>query len=206
VTSSPEGACQLTSIHARRALAGDSASLEWLVDRLAPLLVAHANYRLGPMLRPHHDAEDLVQEAWLTVFRRLATLELDGSRAAPTLLKFLSTTITLSVQNLLRRHLRGGGKVRAGATDMLDELPAETSGVITRTIRRERRDAVTQAIDELPAADREVVLLRGVEQLPARTVATTLELSETAVAKRYERALGRLRAKLADSVLADLPD
>ncbi len=200
------GSHELTSLHTRRAIDGDVVSLEWLVERLAPLLVAHADYRLGPMLRPYHEAEDLVQEAWMTAFRRLSTLELDdGQRAAPTLLKFLSTTITLQVQNLLRRHLRGGRQLRRGAAETLDELPAEASGVITRSIRRERHDAVSQAIEELTGADREVVLLRGVEQLPNKTVATVLGLSEAAVAKRYERALGRLRGKLADSVFAELP-
>src|SRR5262249_16732954 len=60
-----------TSLHVRRALTGDAASLEWLVTRLSPLLVLEARERLGPDLGRLYDADDLVQDAWLITLPRL---------------------------------------------------------------------------------------------------------------------------------------
>ena len=195
-----------TSIHARRAIEGNAASLEWLVARLSPVLVAQAAYRLGSALRVRHDPEDLVQDAWLVALPRLPTLQVLHGRAAPALLKFLSSTIRLRVQNMLRQQLREGPHPQPGPAALLDAIACDASGVVTQALRRERRDQIAQRLEELEPRDREILLLRGIEQLPTRTIAMLLELSETAVAKRYERALARLRQQLPGSLFDELDD
>src|SRR5262245_40615244 len=45
----------VTSIHVQRAKHGDEASLDWIVRRFTPLLLAQARYRLGASLRAHYD-------------------------------------------------------------------------------------------------------------------------------------------------------
>ena len=54
----------MTTMHVRRAVGGDLTSLDWVVSRLAPLLVAQAQWRLGTALRRYYDPEDLVSDAW----------------------------------------------------------------------------------------------------------------------------------------------
>jgi RNA polymerase sigma factor (sigma-70 family) len=73
-------------------------------------------------------------------------------------------------------------------------------------VRRETQCLVHACIDELNQNDREIVILRGVEQLPNQTVATILDLTPQAVAMRYRRALERLRDRLPGSVFDELPE
>lgn len=56
------------------------------------------------------------------------------------------------------------------------------------------------------ASPREVLVLRGIEQEPTRTVAVILEITPAAVDQRYSRALKRLRELMPDSVFAELQD
>lgn len=196
----------LTTMHVRGAIAGNRESLDWVVTRLSPLLLAHASYRLGPLLRNSCDPHDLVSEAWLVALPRLAELPSRSGRYTPVLLRFLSTTIVNKVLSLARAHARRGADRASAMTafDPLDELPAETSGVITAAVRRERWDRVREALDGLDDADREVILLRGIEQLSPAAIAVQLDSTAAAIARRYQRAVGKLRARLPGSIFDEL--
>lgn len=198
--SLPGGPNAVTTMHVRRAMAGDAASLDWIIARLTPLLVAQAEYRLGPALRQHVDPEDLVNEAWLVALPRLAEF-VHHERATPVLLKFLSTTMTYRINNLLRRRAVAGPEAPA---ESVGQLPAPTSGVVTRAVRGELADVVRQKIAALEPIDRDVLLLRGIEQHSSQAVAVMLAITPAAVDQRYSRAMKRLREILPDSAFADL--
>jgi RNA polymerase sigma-70 factor (ECF subfamily) len=57
------------------------------------------------------------------------------------------------------------------------------------------------ALAQLPAHDREVLVLRHLEQLSTPEIAAILGISEGAFYTRHVRALERLRALLGDSVV-----
>ncbi len=200
----------MTSQHVRRAVDGDLSSLGWVVRRLTPLLIAQAGWRLGPMMRRYYDPEDLVNDAWAVALPKLAGLPPRDGRYSPVLLRFLSTTLLNRVNNLVKKHLRGDrpGVVPAGdgdsGGDPLNFLPADASGVVTAAIKREVRSTVLECIDELEPIDREIIMLRGIEQHSPQTVAELLGLTTDAVGMRYHRALKRLRERLPDSVFDDL--
>lgn len=203
----PNDSAELTTMHVRRAMDGDRTSLGWLVARLRPLLVAQARYRLGPELRALHDPEDLVHDAWLVALPKLNELRAREGHFTPVLLRFLSTTLLYRIQNLFRQHVRRTRVQGAPAERLpLDEVPAEASGVVSRALRAERRDLVTETIEQLAEPDREVLLLRGVEQLSNRAAAAILGIAPDAVGMRYLRALRRLRERLPDSVFDELDE
>ena len=200
-----------TSLHVRRAVDGDDDSIAWLVDRLRPLLLAQAAWRLGPGLRRVCEPEDLVHEAWLVLLPRLGSLPPRDGRLTPVLLSFLSTTILHKANNLLRREARrklAGHEVADSHGD--DDSPIELGGprseVIASVVRREMSCQVQDALAELPDQDREIILLRGIEQQDPEIVAQLYDISRGALSKRYNRALARLRQRLPDSVLAELLD
>ena len=85
----------------------------------------------------------------------------------------------------------------------LAALPDDTSGIVTNAVRRETEGAVTKALGELDPADREIVLLRAVEQNSNKTVAVLLGIEPNAASMRYQRALERLRAGVPGSVFDD---
>lgn len=187
----------LTTMHVRRAIDGDGKSLDWIAERLTPLLLAHARYRLGNLVS-RHEPEDLVNDAWLVALPRLGELTAREGRLTPVLLRFLSTVVLNRVRNLLQERARHGERVA------LDEIAADRSGTATQAMRMERATTVHAAIAELEDADREIVLLRGVEQVSAKVAALIVGASLDAVNKRYQRALARLRTKLPGSVFDEV--
>jgi RNA polymerase sigma-70 factor (ECF subfamily) len=55
------------------------------------------------------------------------------------------------------------------------------------------RERVQAAIEELPAAVREVVVLRHLEEMPFKEISAVLGISEDVVYSRYRRAVERLK-------------
>ncbi len=195
-----------TSAHVRRAVDGDGESLDWLIGRFSPLLLAQASERLGPHLRRVHDPEDVVQEAWAVALPKLAGLTARDGRYTPVVLKYLGTTVLYRVQNLLRKQL-GHAAVIAGEDGLaLSQLPAETVDRISRAVRSERERALRSAIDALPKQDRRIVLRRGVEQEPVQEIAAELGLAPNTVSVKYRRALAKLRDALPGSVFEELDE
>jgi RNA polymerase sigma-70 factor, ECF subfamily len=193
----------LTTMYVRRAVTGDMQSLGCVVARLSPLLLHIAAYRLGPTLRTHVEPEDLVNEAWVIALPKLAELGDRDGRITPVLLKFLTTTMNFRINQMLRKQL--GDPTRQIRTEpVTSEIPSEASGVITKAVRHEQEDEVRARLDELDASDREIILLRGIEQNPSKAVAVMLGLTPNAVDQRYSRALKRLQRKLPRSVFWEL--
>lgn len=199
-----------TSIHVARAKQGDEESLNWLVRRFTPLLLEQARYRLGPGMRAHCDPEDLVNEVWAIALQTLPELTARDGRATPVLVKFLATTLLYRANALFRKHAtRLAREVRPGRpdesdADLIAALPDDTTGVVTDAVRREMGGAVAKALESLDPADREIILLRAVEQNSNKTVAMLLRIEPNAASMRYQRALEKLRARVPGSVFDDL--
>jgi RNA polymerase sigma-70 factor (ECF subfamily) len=219
VTSEDSGTAQRdarewdTSSHLERARSGDRQSLAWIVKRLSPLLLAQARYRVGPHLRRHVDPADLVDEAWLVALPRLGDLQAESGRTAAVLLRFLSTTLLHQVNNLSRKVLRRrlgttgqDGQFALNGPAPAEELPAEVTGVVTRACRDERKGQVSAALEEMGERDREILVLRGIEQSSNQSVAGLLGITPQAASQRYHRALERLRKRLPSSIFEDLPE
>jgi RNA polymerase sigma factor (sigma-70 family) len=190
------------------AATGDVASQAALVERFTPVLLAQARYRMAHVRGC--EPEDVVQETWAQALPKLRDLAPRDQRWTPVLLKFLSVVLLRTVNDLMRRSMRRrGGDVGHGGeqpshASPLAQAPAEVSGVVTRLARADRACAVQVALQQLPDEEREVIVLRGIEQLPNRDVARLLGVDDSAVTRRYQRALQRLRTALPDSVLAEL--
>ncbi len=67
-----------------------------------------------------------------------------------------------------------------------------------RMIRDELRRRVQAALDQLAPRDREILVMRHLEEMSAAEIAAILEISEGAVRVRLLRALARLRSLLDD--------
>lgn len=198
-----------TTLHANRAVRGDAASLEWIVKRFTPLLIAQGEFRLPAPVRATFDVEDLVNETWAIALPKLDRVPLDGARVTPRLLRFLTATLLNVVNNVARKYARTEARRRRDVgdrtdTDPLARQPSDRTGVVSAVVRDERRGAVYRAIEALDARDRDVILVRAIEQHPNPTAAMLLGLDPKATATRYHRALKRLRAKLPDSVFGEL--
>lgn len=174
---------------------------EEFIEQAAPFrgeLIAHC-YR---MLGSAHDAEDLVQETYLRGWRGYSAFE---ERAAlRTWLYRIATTACLrALENRARRVLPAG--LGAGSDDpdidldapgghhhWLEPLPDNLTPEAEVGVRQSVRLAVATALQELPARQRAVLILRDVVQFSAAEVAELLETSTASVNSALQRARSHL--------------
>jgi RNA polymerase sigma-70 factor, ECF subfamily len=201
-----------TSYHVRMAEAGDPDSLEWVVRRFSPVLLVQARFRLGSRLRRVVDPEDLVDEVWAIALRRLPELGSKAGRKTPVLLRFLTTTLLNRVNDLVKTEIKGPRGRRETArdtsatSDPLAAIPSGSKGIVSSILAHERDEALEAALAGLDPVDREVILLRAIEQNSGATVARLVDTTEKAVSMRYRRALDRLRAALPESIFDEVDD
>jgi RNA polymerase sigma-70 factor, ECF subfamily len=176
---------------------------EDFIEQAAPFraeLIAHCYRMLGSV----HDAEDLVQETYLRGWRGYQAFE---ERAAlRTWLYRIATTACLrALENRARRVLPAGlgdSSIDPDASldgharhEWLEPIPdtlmfetPETAVTAKQTVRL----AVMTALQELPARQRAVLILRDVVQFSAAEVAELLETTPAAVNSSLQRARARL--------------
>ncbi len=200
----------LTTFHVRRARDGDERSITWVIERFSPFLLTAAQYRLGKILRELYDPDDVVQDVWLVTLPKLKEISPRDERFTPVLLKFLSTTLRHKIQHLLEKHVQGKPrKSKAssddeGGTAPVDELEARVTTILRRLERREAADAVGAALQQLEDRDREIIVLRGIEQHAYKDIGTVLNVDPKILAVRYQRALEKLRRELPGSIVEEM--
>jgi RNA polymerase sigma-70 factor (ECF subfamily) len=84
------------------------------------------------------------------------------------------------------------------AAELADRLLASGTSPSRRLIRDELRRRVQDAMDRLADRDREILVMRHLEEMSAGEIAAALGISEGAVRVRLLRALTRLRNLLDD--------
>lgn len=191
-----------------RARTGDEAALNEIFTRHQDRLCRMVEMRLDPRLRTRIDAADVVQEAFVDVVQRL-----DGYLRDPHLPLFLWLRLVVGERLLqMHRHHLGAQKRDAHREVSLYQgaLPAASSAALAAqllgkltspteaALRAERALRLQQALNTLDPADREVISLRHFEELTCAESAQVLGISDAAAAKRYVRALKRLKELLAN--------
>lgn len=205
------GAEDLTSIQVKRAVEGSAESLEWVIAHLDPFVRAQLRFRLGSRASNLADLEDLAGEVWLVTLRKIEALKPQGGRYAPALVQFLGTTSTFICNNFLRRALRrgqaGAGRMEKDASETptsLDQLAAETRGVVTRVHENEVRELIDRALQAMEPEKRDLLVLRLIEQRSTQELGELLEVPANTVAVRYRRALAQLRESLPQEIFAGI--
>jgi RNA polymerase sigma-70 factor (ECF subfamily) len=133
--------------------------------------------RVGPS-----DADDLVQEAFVSIHRGLATL-----RDAAALPAWVCAVARNAATDFLRR------RARVPRREPLDDVAAPRAGADAR----ELRERVLARIQELPDAYREPLVLRLVEGLTGPEIAERTGLQPTSVRVNLTRGMAMLRPLLA---------
>ncbi|MFK7739840.1 MAG: RNA polymerase sigma factor [Planctomycetota bacterium] len=190
-----------TTLAVRDALSGQQASLQWLVERFTPLLLAQARHRLKRHLSGKYDAEDLVQDVWLITLPKLAELRPRNGRMTPVLLRFLSEVLVNRYGTLLQKFVHGKPMDRP-VEDHL--LAASSTAALDRACRSEEFETVLRCLENLSERDRRVLILRGIEQANNEEAAEILGMTASHVAVVYHRSLTKLRDRLPSSVFEDL--
>lgn len=134
------------------------------------------------VLRSVEDAEDVVQETFLKLYRLNAWEAIEEERA------FLARTAWRVAVGRIPRRQSGthGPEAKTG------EMDPEQAAIV-----RNSAEAVHRLIDTLPEELRQALVLGAVRELNSRQIAETLGVSEGTVRTRQMRARNLLKEKLA---------
>jgi RNA polymerase sigma-70 factor (ECF subfamily) len=190
------------------ARAGDRPAFDRLFARHRPGLRQFVALRLDPRVRARLDPSDVVQETQLEAYRRLA----DFLERRPMAFRvWLRKTAYERLLKLRRYHVETAGRSvgrELGLADrsslllarpFLDRGPSPSQQLARGDLVRR----VRQALAGLSETDREVLLMRNVDELPYREIGGILGLAPAAARQRYGRALLRLRELLRDAGLLE---
>src|SRR5690349_6484965 len=144
------------------------------------------------LTRDRTDAEDLVQETYLRAVRAA------NQPAADSNLKAWLFVIMRNAWLNVIRHKHNGRRIFDFETD--EPVPGiandTTSNPHVVYLRKLEREQVREAIEKLPDAYREIVVLRDIEGFSYQEIATVLNCPAGTVMSR----LGRAREKLRDAL------
>jgi RNA polymerase sigma-70 factor (ECF subfamily) len=161
--------------------------------RFEQALLPHlgAAYNLARWLtRDDHDADDVVQEAYLRAYQFFAGFH-GGDGRAWLLRVVRNTCYTWLEKNRPREPARAFDEAIHGAT-------AEGLNPETVLLRKEDRQSVRQAVEALPVELREVLVLREFEGLSYKEIAAVANVPIGTVMSRLARARERLQKRLGD--------
>ena len=158
------------------------------------------------MLRNDQEAEDAAQEVMINAFRHLKSFRGDA--------KFSTWLVTIAM-NEARQRLRKG---KAAQLESLDEEKEDREGDFTPAVltdwreipsealeKKEMRQKLREAVEQLPPIYREVLVLRDLEELNQEETASALGINVTLVKVRLHRARMMLQKTLAPYLSAAAP-
>ena len=184
----PEQA-QTTDLDVLRAIAGgDEQALSALYDRYRLIL-------FGLILRILHsqqEAEDVLQEVFLQVWRRAS--DFDETRGRP-----FTWLVTLARSRAIDR-LRALGSRERTAQEAARSVPDSISDAADDAVKSEQGEIVRRALSELPEEQRQTLLLAYFEGLTQSEIAERLNTPLGTVKTRMRSGMMKLRELLGERV------
>lgn len=173
---------------------GEDEAFEQLVRQHSSHLLATARR----LLRSEHDAQDAVQDAFLSAFKSIG--QFTGSAKLSTWLHRIVVNVALMKLRSRRRRPEESIDELLPHFDAQGEWMTKVTSWETSTEqllqRQETRALVRQCIDCLPDSSRTVLLLRDIEELDTEETADLLGITPNAVKIRLHRARQALRTLL----------
>jgi RNA polymerase sigma-70 factor (ECF subfamily) len=182
----------LAALLVRRCISGDAAAWDEIVQRYHRRIY-NICYRFAGSA---DDASDLTQEVFIKMYRTLNSYDMD--RGA------FMTWITTMTRNLLVDHFRKSRQDRL--TESLDTTSSEHEDAMplgeqipdrgpapdSKVQSREAQETVHEALQKLSPELREAVILRDLQDMDYREIATVLKVPEGTVKSRINRGRAEL--------------
>jgi RNA polymerase sigma-70 factor (ECF subfamily) len=190
-----------------RASRGDDSARQQLLaqhrGRLKRMVAAHLDRRLAARVDPsdivqealldaHHEFSDYLERRPLPVYPWLRQL------AWERLLKWHRAHIMVQKRSVGREERWELNLPEESAVQLAHCLVAAGTSPSRRMMRDELRERVRAALAAAPPRDREILVMRHLEEMSAVEIAATLGITARAAKARHTRALERLRGLLDD--------
>jgi RNA polymerase sigma factor (sigma-70 family) len=141
------------------------------------------------LMRNEHDAEDMVQEAYLKAFRHQAGYRGDDGR--PWLLAIVRNTC----YDRLKQH---GVRDNSAFDERIHSVGHSTTNPETSLLEKEKTELLREALGALSPEYREVLVLRELEELSYVEIASITKIPIGTVMSRLSRARKQLQESFLD--------
>jgi RNA polymerase sigma-70 factor (ECF subfamily) len=179
---------------------GNLARFDVLVDRYKVRLMSYIGHRVAD----RHQAEDLVQETFLRLFRAARSGGYSGRASVCTWLFTIAENCTTdylraSGRQPVRLETNTAGRAGDESRNLFDRRPAADLDPAETASRRESQNRAEALLDRLPEEQRRVVALRVLGGLTLAEVAAVVGCPLGTAKSRLLYGLRKLEASLAQS-------
>jgi len=185
---------------------GDAAAVSALLDRHREALRRMIDLRMDRRLQQRVDASDIVQEVLVDAARRLSEYLRDSPMPFQLWLRQIAQDRLIDAHRRHREAARRSidreqplvapGWNERSTLELAAQLRDPNPTPAAVATMQELMARYSAAIEQLDDLDREIILMRHVEQLSNAETADALGLSPPAASMRYLRAIRRLREVL----------
>ena len=191
----------------RQAKGGNSKAQAKLLEHYRDSLRRMIAIRLDKRLAARVDASDIVQDTMHTAQQRLPEYFSNPHiEFFPWLRRIAWDRLTdlhrmhlgAARRSVLREHPWEIDLTNDSVANLARSVASSNAVPLGQAIQAEQQERVQAALMQLKPHDREILVLRYLEQLDVAEVASVLGISHTAVTTRHLRALKRLRDQLGD--------
>ncbi len=181
---------------------GDKLAREKLLQRYRDRLKKMIAVRMDARLAQRIDPSDVVQDTMVTADKRLDQFLAEPSipfyawlrsMAFDRLADLYRRHVTAQRRSVNREHPWALAMSDASAVLLAEKLPATASTPSQRMMRVENHSRVKKLLGEMPAGDREIIIMRHLEGMKVSEIATVLQMPEGTVKSRHFRALTEMR-------------
>lgn len=176
-----------------QARGGSDSALEAFYARAARKLLPLIRLRLGRTLRAEMESRDILQAVLLKSFSRLSQVQDPGAVMA-----WLARVAENEIRDradYATRQRRDAAR-RAPIDGRAEAVPAPVRQALSQVILTERLEALEQALESLPEAQREIIVLRTLEELSFVEIGTRLDKSADACRMAFARAMAALTVRV----------
>lgn len=183
-----------------RVRAGDAQTLGELFELHRERLWRMLHVRLDQRLSGRTSAEDVLQEAFLDVARRIGEYLSESKVPFYVWVRFLTLQRLQMIQRAQLGPERDAGKDAplASSESMAGQLAGHRTSPSQAAMRQELQVRLRAALDRMDKIDREVLAMRHFEEMSNNEVAEVLGITKSAASKRHLRALIQLKQVLGD--------
>lgn len=148
------------------------------------------------MLNDPNDANDVVQDVFFKVFRRIHAFR--GESSLKTWIYRIAVNEACNRRRYFQRHIRQELALDAGSTEGWnpeDTLAAEGRSPFDEVLGREQHELLQYALSRINPVYRAAVILRDIEELSYEEIADVLQIALGTVKSRILRGREALRAE-----------
>jgi RNA polymerase sigma-70 factor, ECF subfamily len=174
------------------ALGGSPDAVNAFYERCARKLMPIIRLRLGRSLRSEMESRDILQTVLCRSFGQLTEV-----RDPAAVMSWLARMVENEIRDQADFHHRQRrDAARRAPIDDAAAVPAAVRQALSQVILGEQSERLAAALEALPDAQRELIVLRKLEELTFPEIAVRLGKSEDACRMAFSRAMAALTMKM----------